>query len=103
MICIMQNIMKYLLLLRVKNVENTIFGMGVSWFPFSKVSKLLINLQLIEAPSRIMGTMLKSEFVLFSRHSIRMDCKYSLVILHTGLEYKFILCFLLRSVVRKNT
>ena len=57
--------MKYLSLLRVKDVENTIFGMGVSGFPFSKVSKLLINLQLIEVPSRIIGTMLKSEFVLF--------------------------------------
>ena len=92
--CVMQNIMKHLLLLRIKDVENTIFSMGVLGFPFYKVSKLLINLQLIKAPSAIIGTMLKSEFVLFSRHSIRTDYKHSLFILHKGLEHKFILCFL---------
>lgn len=58
--CMMQNIMKYLLLLKRKDVEKTIFGMGVLGFPFSKVSKLLINSQLIEAPSAIIGIMLKS-------------------------------------------
>ena len=83
--------------LRIKKVENPIFGIGILGFNFSKVSMLLVNSQLTEEIPSTIETMSTSRFIDFPTYSFNTIYKCSLFIFQTSLEHECILLYFYRE------